>query len=220
MGRRIVDVDSDALPGVGAPCAGCLFWESTDAPQGPRRRSQRDQEDLSSRKAAWWRATQLEWGMPGKLLTVDEDPVAFAAVGPALHYPRIRRLRVAPSEDALLLAALWVDPDHRGRGYGKFLLHAVLRETARRRSMALEAYGARGVADLGQTCFIPESFLLATGFEVHHEDPVHPLLRLDLRKTVRWQESFGHALEGFRSAFGRRERARAPARPALEVQRH
>ena len=67
------------------------------------------------------------------------------------------------------------------------------------------------------TCFIPEEFLLANGFEMRSDDMEYPLLRLDLRKTVRWQESVGHALSGVISALGRRERARAPVTPALEA---
>lgn len=216
MARRVVDLSAEGLATLPAPCARCLFWESADAAQGPPP----GLEEVPSSKEAWWHATQLEWGAPGKVLYVDDEAVAFASLAPANHYPRTRRMRHLPSEDALVLAALWVAPEHRDSGLAKVLLHALLRETVRRRSRALEAYGARGLAARGQSCFIPEDFLLANGFEIHQDDPLHPLLRLDLRKTVRWQESLGHALEGVLSALGRREHSRAPARPALEVQRH
>ena len=216
MARRVADLHADALSAATAPCARCLFWESANAAQGPVA----GVEGIPSSKEAWWHATQLEWGTPGKVLTVDDEPVAYASVAPASHYQRVRRMRHLPSDDALLLAWLWVVPEHRGKGLAKVLLHALLRETARRRSKALEAYAARGIAARGQSCFLHEDFLLANGFEVHQDDPLHPLLRLDLRKTVRWSESLGHALEGVLGALGRREVARAPGRPALEVQRH
>lgn len=219
MARRVEDVSPDEVTGLPFPCAACVFWEVATAPQGPVEASPGELEETTSAKQAWWQATQLEWGAAGKVVRIDDAPVAFVAYAPARNYPRIRRLRAAPSEDSLLLTSLWVAPDHRGQGLGKLLVTTALREAVRRRTRALEAYGSRGASPLAQSCFAPEAFLLAVGFEVRHDDLVHPLFRLDVRKTVRWQESFGHALAGVRSALGRRERVPAPARPALEAQR-
>jgi GNAT superfamily N-acetyltransferase len=218
MSRRIHDLSLDNLDDLPSTCRTCVFWEVASAPRGPR---VGDEEAAGGRKEAWWQATQLEWGTPGKAVYVDDEPAGYATFAPAAHFPRVRRMRHGVSEDALLLAALWVDPTHRDSGIAKMLLQSVLRETHRRGGRALEAYGARraGRAALLGTCVIPEDFLLANGFEVLRDDHETPLLRLDLRKTVRWQESVGHALEGVLSALSRRERAPAPTRPALETRR-
>ncbi|MPZ73798.1 MAG: GNAT family N-acetyltransferase [Nitriliruptorales bacterium] len=218
MSRRIHDLGLTNLDGLPATCRACIFWEVSGAPQGPRAG---EEAAAAGRKEAWWQATQLEWGTPGKALYVDQRPVGYATFGPAEHFPRARQLGHVVSDDALLLAALWVAPEQRDTGGAKMLLQSVLRETHRRGAKALEAYAARGSGSGRQltTCFIPEEFLLANGFEVRHQHADHPLLRLDLRKTVRWQESFGHALSGVVSALSRRERAPAPSAPALEAHR-
>jgi GNAT superfamily N-acetyltransferase len=218
VSRRVHDLTPSNLDALPRTCRSCVFWEVAGAPRGPRAG---EEEAAAGRKEAWWQATQLEWGTPGKVLYVDDAPVGYALFGPPDHFPRTRQLRRTASDDALLLATLWVAPDHREAGFAKTLLQSVLRETHRHGHKALEAYGARaaGSGDQLMTCLIPEDFLLANGFEVHHEDAEFPLLRLDLRKTVRWQESLGHALSGVMTVLSRRERAPAPSRPALDAHR-
>jgi GNAT superfamily N-acetyltransferase len=218
VARRVHDLTPSNLAALPATCRACVFWEVAGAPRGPRAG---DEEAAAGRKEAWWQATQLEWGTPGKVFYDGDEPVGYALYAPAAHFPRARQLRHAVSDDALLLATLWVAPGDREHGVAKALLQAVLRETHRHGSKALEAYGARGAAsgELLMTCLIPEEFLLANGFEVRQDDAEFPLLRLDLRKTVRWQESVGHALSGVMSALSRRERAPAPTRPAMDAQR-
>ena len=218
MARRVHDLVPSNLDALPEACRSCIFWEVARAARGPRA----DRLELAaSSKEAWWQATQLEWGTPGKALYDGDRPVGYAMFAPAEFFPRVRSMRAFVSEDALLLAALWVHPDHRRAGLAKVLLQSVLREAHRRGCRAVEAYGSRwaGRADVLTTCVVPEEFLLANGFEVLHDDPEEPLLRLDLRKTVRWQESVGHALEGVLSVLSRRERVPAPTRPALEARR-
>jgi GNAT superfamily N-acetyltransferase len=201
----------DDLP---QPCRACVFWEVPGARRGPDPR--RPQAGRAA-KEAWWRVTELEWGTPGKAVYEGEALIAYAVLAPAIHLPRTRELGRGPSDDALILATLWVDPGHRGNGVGKLLIQAMVRETHRRGGRALEAYGVRH-PDVrpAPSCIVPEGFLLACGFAVVQEHATYPLLRLDLRQLARWQESVGHALEGVLSALARRERARIPARPALQ----
>lgn len=212
MTRDLRDLTLDALDDLPVPCRSCVFWEVAGAPRG----GSPDRVAGALAKDAWWQATQLEWGTPGKALYRDGRLVAYATFAPPLHFPRTRRLGPAVSEDALLLATLWVDPEVEGRGLATVLLQAVLSETHRRGARALEAYGERrSVGRLlwgtgGGGCVLPESFLLRAGFALRHDHATFPLLRLDLRQTVRWQDSVGHALEGVRSALGRRERAGVP----------
>lgn len=206
MSRRIRELARlDDLPG---PCRACVFWEVPGSPQGP------SGEDGAAGKEAWWRATELEWGVPGRGAYVDDRLVGYATFGPPSHFPRLRVLRRSPSDDALLLATLWVDPQERGGGLGKALLHAVLREALRRGLRAVEAVAVRTDDPSPWRCLLPESFLVSQGFTVLQEDVLHPLLRLDLRQTVRWQEHVGQALESVVSAL-RPARERLP-RPSPE----
>lgn len=217
MSRPIVDLHADALAELPAPCRGCVFWEVAGAPRG----GSPDPAAGAVAKQAWWHATELEWGTPGKALFLDGRIVAHATFAPPSHFPRTRRMATAVSEDALLLATLRVDPAHAGTDLATMLLRAVLAEAHRRGARALEAYGERrllsGAPATAPACVLPESFLLASGFTVHHDDRSFPLLRLDLRQTVRWQDSVGLALEGVRSVLGRRERTPVPAHPSRPV---
>lgn len=210
MTRRLRDLSPELLDELPEACRACVFWEVADAARGPAA----DAETGRQRKEAWWQATQLEWGTAGKTAYVDGRLAGFAAFAPAKHYPRATRLGGA-SEDALLLATLWVAPDYRGAGLARVLLQSVLRETHRRGARALEAYADRRMAADSaavRTCMLDEGFLLANGFTILREHRTTPLLRLDLRQTVRWQESLSAALEGVAAALARRERAPVPAR--------
>lgn len=206
MSRRLQDLTVDTLDALPEPCRSCMFWEVADAPRGPVTGG-------TAAKEAWVHSMQLEWGAPGKVLVVDEVPMAFGLLAPGDQIARTRRLGRAPSEDALLLATLWVAPPVRQAGLARVLLQALLREVHEHGGRALEAYGARGGAALG-TCVVPEGFLLANGFTVLAEDVRYPLLRLDLRQTARWQESVTQALEAVLRALPSRRRAPAPARPS------
>lgn len=208
MNRRLHDLTLTNLDDLPEACRSCVFWEVARAPRGPAADPGAGRES----KEAWWQATQLEWGTPGKAAYVHGRLVAFSTFAPGTHYPTALRLG-GVSDDALLLATLWVDPAYRDAGLGRVLLQSVLRETSRRGSRALEAYAERRGPD-GRTprCMLDEGFLLANGFAVLREHPTTPRLRLDLRQTVRWQESLSAAVEGVAAALARRERAPAPAR--------
>lgn len=136
--------------------------------------------------------------------------VGYALVMTSEHARRARRLGSTVSDDALLLATLWIAPEARDRGMAKLLLQSVLHHAHGAGFRAIEAIGQRPVPD-GGWCILPEAFLIENGFVVHHEHPVHPLLRLDLRRTVRWQDAMEHALEGVRSLLRGRERQPAPS---------
>jgi GNAT superfamily N-acetyltransferase len=206
MTRRLQDLTVDTLDALPEACRSCVFWEVADAPRGPTAGG-------AAAKEAWVHSLELEWGAPGKVLAVDDVPIAFGVLAPGVHVARTRRLGHVPSEDALLLVTLWVDPNARQAGLARVLLQALLRETHEHGGRALEAYGARGGAALG-TCVIPEGFLLANGFTVLREDVRHPLLRLDLRQTARWQESVTHALEAVLRTLPSRRGAPVPLRPS------
>lgn len=212
MARRVHDLTLSNLDALPDACRACAFWEVAGAPRGPQRELHAGEEA----KEAWLQATQLEWGAPGKVLYLGGRPAGYGLFAPPGHFPRTRRIGGSASDDALLLAALWINPEQRGAGLAKVLLHALLRETHRRGSRALEAYGSR-LAVPPATCVLPETFLLRNGFSLLHDHAEWPLLRLDLRQTARWQSSVGQALEQVVSALTARERARAPVRGTSAV---
>lgn len=214
MSIRVHDLTVAALAALPTPCRSCLFWETTTAAPGGGWRI----APPAPEKLAWWQATQLEWGPPGKAAYANGELIGYALFAPARHFPRTLVLGPPPSDDALLLATMWVEPGSRRAHVATTLLQSVLRETARRGARALEAYGLRGMTTdppMGG-CLLPEGFLVGRGFALLQDNGQHPLFRLDMRQTARWQESFGHAVEGVLGLLSRRERAPAPS-PARTV---
>jgi GNAT superfamily N-acetyltransferase len=204
VNHRFRDLTADRLSDLPPTCRSCAFWELADAPRGP----QKDAAKGAESKQLWVRSLELEWGAPGLILVDHDETLAYALFMPADEAHRARRLGSTPSEDALVLATMWLAPSARGSGLAAALLHSVLKHAHDAGLRAVEAIGARGDAT---PCMLPEDFLIANGFVVHHDHASYPLLRLDLRQTVRWQEAMEHALEGVRSVLSRRERQPAPS---------
>jgi GNAT superfamily N-acetyltransferase len=204
VSHRVRELTTERLSDLPAPCQSCAFWELPEAARGPQ---QKRAAETAEAKQLWVRSLELDWGAPGLILVERDQPVAYATYMPADEAHRARRLGSTPSDDALVLATMWVTPEARGRGLASALLLNVLRHAQDAGLRAVEAIGARGQA---WPCMLPEAFLIANGFVVHHNHPRYPLLRLDLRQTARWQDAMEHALEGVRSVL-RRERQPVPS---------
>lgn len=198
--------DLDALP---SPCRGCLFWQSTSGGRGGVPSDPVAQD-------AWWRGVQLEWGVPGRGVWRQDELIAFVLFAPPLHVQRLRLLGPPPGDDVLILAMLWVDPDHRRGGLARHLVQVLARDAIGRGHAAIEAYAspASGDADQPGGCTVSAAFLEHVGFTLHRADPTHPLYRLELERTARWQESVADALGEVVAALSRRERKQS--RPAIE----
>jgi GNAT superfamily N-acetyltransferase len=195
--------DLDALP---RPCRGCLFWQSAAGDRGGM------QGDAAAQDA-WWRAVQLEWGVPGRAIWHDDRIIAFALFAPPVHVQRTRVLGPRTGDDVLVLATAWVDPAHRRGGLARHLVQVVVREAIAHDLKAVEAYASPSPIEATETggCVLPASFLEQTGFVLRRADPDLALYRLDVHRTVRWQESVGAALGDVVAALSRRERAGRPA---------
>lgn len=197
MGRRVEPLTPEALEAFPDACRVCLFWE-LGRPR-PDLWSARDDDELAgdpqTQKQAWHTAQGLETGRAGRVVRDDGGrPAAFALFAPPGSFAP-RRPPVPPlSDDAMQLATLWVAPEHRESGTGRLLLHAAVKEAISRDLAAVEVYGDRRFRE--GDCVLPATWLLREGFEVHREHPRYPVLRLETRRTVRWAEAFGDAVEG------------------------
>ena len=198
-------------------CQRCLFWELGAARHDDSHPSDHLDDELAGdpavQKCAWWRATELETGPPGRVLLIAGEPAGFCSFAPVHAFARRRAPVPRASDDALFLATLWVEPAHRGRGYGRLLLHAAIKDALRLDRRAVEAYGDRRARD--SECVLPCTWLLHEGFQVHREHPRYPLLRLDVRSLARWGQPLEHALEQARTRLARPAPAPVPADPTL-----
>lgn len=193
MSRKIAPLQAEALELVPERCQVCLFWELGS----PRPEPDLVVDDLAGapqlQKQAWCTARVLADEPPGRVVVVDGQVAGYALFGrPETFAPRSEAVPT-PSEDALLLATMWVDPAHRNHGVGRVLVQAALKEAMRLHLHAVEAYGDRRYRE--SDCVMPAMWLLHEGFEVATEHPRYPLLRIDHRRTVRWSEAIEHAVE-------------------------
>ena len=191
MAVRTVPLVGDLVDDLPGRCRSCLFWElGEDRPGEGAADDERAARDRV-RKQGWITAHALESGAPGVQLRDGDRRVGFALFSSSLPQ---RAAPVPPtSSDALVLATAWIDPDVRGRGHGRLLVQAALREALRRDLRAVEAHGDRRAREWD--CVLPVSWLLHEGFEVTAEHPRYPLLRIDTGRLARWAESLEHAVE-------------------------
>lgn len=223
MSRRLEPLTGESVDELPAPCASCLVWELGAAAPSARFASAataRTGPGTSAptqpqvRKAAWVSARTQEGHPPGRLVRVDGEVAGYALFGPSTAFAPRRPPAPATAPDALLFATAWVAPQWRERSIGRLLVQAAVKEALRLGAPAVEVYGDRRWLERG--CVLPVTWLLHEGFEVHREHPRTPLLRLDVKRTVRWAESLEHALEEVLGALPRRlphpipERGRVP----------
>lgn len=197
MGARTVPLVGDVLDDLPARCRSCVFWELGEerpddavgegGPVGDRAVRNR------VRKQGWVTAQSLEAGAPGVLLRDGDRTIGYGLFAPTRSLTARGGTVPATSGDALLLATGWIEPALRGRGHGRLLVQAAVREALRLDLRAVEAYGDRRSREWD--CVLPAAWLLHEGFEVIAEHPRYPLLRIDTRRVARWAESLEHAVE-------------------------
>lgn len=219
MSRHVELLTGDVVEELPEPCRSCLFWELGGAwadlrlvrVAGGGGAGGEPAADALVRKEAWVSARVQEGMPPGRVVRVDGEIAAHAVFAPSDGFGR-RPWPVPPaSSDAVLLAMVWVQPDRRDHGLGRLLLQAAIRDAIRVGARAVEAYGDRRWRD--RNCLLPVTWLLHEGFVVHREHPRTPLLRLDVKRTVRWAESLEHAWEEVLERLPRR--VPAPATDGL-----
>jgi len=200
VGRKVSPLLLDTLHQLPEPCRRCVFWELAT------RARARGSEEAGLQKEAWLSSVVLEWGAAGHVLTVDGAVAGYSLFAPARFLEQVGIQAARPvSRDAVLLAALAVAPELEGQGIGRVLLQTMARDLTKRKVRAVEAFADR--AWTGRNCHIPVGFLEASGFQVVREHPRYPLLRMDLRTTLRWKDAREAALEALRVP--------APGQPAL-----
>lgn len=217
MGRQVVALTGGLVESLPEPCRTCLFWELGGP--CPDRRSLPAAPPLQPvpapsrplvRKQAWVSAVVQDGHPAGRVVRLDDEVVAHALAAPSPRFaPRSPGLPAA-SPDALLLASVWVQPHWRGRGVGRLLVRAVLKDALRDGRRRVEAYGDRRWRE--RACTLPAGWLLGEGFEIEVEHPRSPLLAIELGRTARWTEGLEQALGELLVPRTARARVTSPAR--------
>lgn len=211
MARRDAPLTGETVEDLPEPCRSCGYWELGVA--APDEHGRAD-AGAAVRKQAWVAAAVQDGLHPGRIVRLDGEVAAHAVFAPAERFAHRHRLLPPISDDAVLLATIWVQPHWRGLGIGRLLLHACARDAIQAGAFGVEAYGDRRWHE--RACVLPASWLLHEGFEVHREHPRRPVLRIELRRMARWAQSLEHALGELVEHLP----ARAPAhRPVVDVMR-
>lgn len=195
MSRSVVTLSADHLGFFPTRCGSCLFWELGRPRPDPRVPAGDDElaGDATVQKSAWITGQTLDGFPPGRVVVRDGAVTGFALFGPpGAHAPR-REPIPATSDDALFLATIRVEAGSRGGGLGKLLLREAIRAAIDADLRAVEAYGDRRFRE--HDCVLPSPWLLHHGFEIQTEHPRYPLLRLEVKRTLRWAESLEAAFD-------------------------
>jgi ribosomal protein S18 acetylase RimI-like enzyme len=213
MGVRTVPLRGELLDDLPTRCRSCLFWELGEDRPAPDPASSTHAARDRVRKQGWVTAQALEGTPPGVQLRDGDERLGFALFSPPGVLAARRGTVPAPSRDALVLATAWVAPHARGRGHGRLLVQAALREAVRLDLRGVEAHGDRRSREWD--CVLPAGWLLHEGFEVTSEHPRYPLLRIDVSRVGRWAESLEHAVE---ELLGRGRVAQPVAQPQVPAE--
>jgi GNAT superfamily N-acetyltransferase len=204
MPRKMRPLTPKTIGEFPAECAGCAFWESHE--RLPRHCGAVCDQDVVN---GWAESVQAQWGDCGRAAFDDGEIIGFVKYAPSALIPQARFFPAAPpSDDAVLIACLYVAEETRHLGLGKLLLHAALRDLHLRGERAVEAYAhAAPVADLPVMSI---EFLLDQGFVVkrpHHE---YPLLRLRLHSLATLTENVEAVLQSLQLPLRVHRPAKAP----------
>lgn len=206
MTRRLRPLTIDDLSRLPAGCGGCAFWESA----GERERKCGLVCDLEFQRA-WVRRVNDEWGECGRVAYEDDELLGFIKYAPSGYLPQATTFAATPDDPSVpLIACLHISADARHHGLGTVLLRACLRDLVGRGERRVESFAfTSSTADVDEMPMLGMPFLLRNGFVVSKPNSSYPLMRLDLKSLIVWQDNLEAVLESLR--FPLRVPRRAPA---------
>lgn len=139
----------------------------------------------------WAEAADTAWGLCGVVVTRDRQLRGYALVSPAVNVPRDHPQAGGPTNEraAVLMELSTLDiPVAPRNPIARHLLRGLAGRLLRRRVGCLEAFGARGPADLTTQ---PVEWLLHEGFRITRDSPARPRMCLELGHTLRLPDLVG-----------------------------
>jgi len=184
--RKILDLSGDLVGSLPGRCSRCCYWESATA-------GEPGACHIGEGKADWVTRCLAQGISPGKLLQIDGVTYAYIQHAPARQVPRLMNmLYPRPSEDALYISCIYVDPELRGRGLGKLLIASVVRSQYRGKMRGLETHGISSARSAPPG---PAGFFEACGFRIVSKHLEAPLMRMDFKALAPLQEGVQSLLE-------------------------
>jgi ribosomal protein S18 acetylase RimI-like enzyme len=146
-------------------------------------------EKISEKKNKGSRSKIIAFKMHGgkvKAAFAGKRCVGAILAGSYYLFPRLRNFDVFPPDfDSIFLGCIHVISEYRGMGVEKRLLIEVEKDLIKEKAKSIEAIGKRLDDDMDEEEYensplIPFKFLMNNGFYLKKNDPLYPLLRLDL----------------------------------------
>ncbi|HDP70120.1 MAG TPA: N-acetyltransferase [Actinobacteria bacterium] len=189
MAGRITAINIATLKNIPQPCRSCSYWESfLDTARTP--------SGGQGLRDKWFISTMRSWGECGKLIYVGDEAVAYAQYAPPCYFPKIKNYAAAPlSEDAIFLSCLYVLPPHRDKGHGKAILREIVKRLSKSGYRAIETFGNKTLENRPSA---PFGFYMRNGFYIVRDDEKFPLMRLDLKSVLFWQDGLDAVLESIK----------------------
>lgn len=153
-------------------CRSCLYWLDREGNVGVQ---------SETVKSDWFRTTAGIVGPCGKILYLENEPVAWTHYGPAYSLPRALTYHARPSSDAYLIACLVVAPGFRRHHIGEAVLKKVLEDIQAREVRAVEVFARKGSEENPAG---PIELYLRAGFTIKADDPMFPLLRYEFQENL------------------------------------
>ncbi len=155
-----------------------------DNPFAPKRPSTPARPQGGPRKLGLLGRGLAVFGTYGRVLLVDDVPVAYCQFGPLTAYPRAARVReLYPQLPATPLPAIVTciatTAEARRQGHALHLVDDVCRELGRRGFAAVEAYPEAGTS-ADATSAASSRFWLRAGFRLVVDDDRYPVVRREL----------------------------------------
>jgi ribosomal protein S18 acetylase RimI-like enzyme len=105
-------------------------------------------------------------------------------------FPRLKEFSVFPPDfDSVFIGCIYVIPKYRGAGVDKRLLIELEKELLAEKVKSIESIGKRLNDDIDEEEYyespnVPFKFLINNGFYLKKNDPLFPLLRLDMKSIA------------------------------------
>ncbi len=116
--------------------------------------------------------------------------IGLIMAGDYYLFPRLKSFNVYPPDfKSAFLACIYVIPEYRDMGVDKRLLIEIEKGLLKERVKSIESIGKRIDDDIdeeeyGNIPLVPFKFLINNGFYLKKNDPLYPLLRLDLKNIA------------------------------------
>ncbi|MBC8387848.1 MAG: GNAT family N-acetyltransferase [Actinobacteria bacterium] len=116
--------------------------------------------------------------------------VGIILAGNYYLFPRLRNFNVFPPDfESIFLGCIYVISEYRGMNVAKRLLIEIEKDLIKEKVKSIESISKRLNDDIDEEEYensplIPFKFLIKNGFYLKKNDPLFPLLRLDLKSIV------------------------------------